>query len=157
MYVAASGTEAASLAAEIGDGLILAGDSRDALRTYIDEGGEGPRLAEMLVNVEENEDEALATVHERWPNPGIPGELSTELPLPRHFEQAATAIQPADLRGKALTGTDVETYVSQISDLANAGYTHVFLHQVGTDQDAFFRFASERLLPAVRSMSNEAA
>jgi len=53
VYVAASGTEAASLAAEIGDGLILAGDSRDALTTYIDEGGEGPRLAELIVNVEE--------------------------------------------------------------------------------------------------------
>lgn len=156
LYVAASGTEAASLAAEIGDGLIVAGDSRDALRTFIDEGGEGPRLAEMIVNVEENEDRALATVHERWPNPVIPGELSTELPLPRHFEQAATVTEPADLRGKVLTGTNVDTYLSQISELSSAGYTHVFLHQVGTDQDAFFRFASERLLPAVRA-TNEAA
>jgi G6PDH family F420-dependent oxidoreductase len=157
LYLAASGTEAASLAAEIGDGLILAGDSRDALRTYVDEGGDGPRLAEMLVNVEENEDRALATIHERWPNPAIPGELSAELPLPRHFEQAASVTQPDDLRGKALTGTDVERYVSKISELSSAGYTHVFLHQVGTDQDAFFRFATERLLPAVRSSSNEAA
>jgi coenzyme F420-dependent glucose-6-phosphate dehydrogenase len=156
LYVAASGTEAAALAAEIGDGLIVAGDSRDALRTFIDEGGEGPRLAEMLVNVEDNEDRALATVHERWPNPVIPGELNTELPLPRHFEQAASVTEPADLRGKVLTGTNVDTYLSQISELSSAGYTHVFLHQVGTDQDAFFRFASERLLPAIRS-TNEAA
>ena len=151
VYVAASGTEAASLAAEIGDGLILAGDSRDALRTYIDEAGEGPRLVELLVNVEDDEERALAGLHARWPNPGIPGELSVELPLPRHFEQAASVIEPQDLRGKALIGTNVDTYLSQISDLASAGYTHVFLHQVGTDQDAFFRFASERLLPAIRS------
>ena len=157
VYVAATGTEAASLAAEIGDGLILAGDSRDALRTYLDEAGEGPRLVELLVNVEDDEERALAGLHARWPNPGIPGELSVELPLPRHFEQAASVIEPQDLRGKALTGTNVDTYLSQISDLASAGYTHVFLHQVGTDQDAFFRFASERLLPAVRSMSDAAA
>ena len=110
-----------------------------------------PRLAEMTVNVEENEDRALATVHERWPNPVIPGELNAELPLPRHFEQAASVTEPADLRGKVLTGTNVDTYLSQISELSSAGYTHVFLHQVGTDQDAFFRFASERLLPAIRS------
>jgi len=157
LYLAASGTEAASLAAEIGDGLILAGDSRDALRTYVDKGGEGPRLVEMLVNVEEDEDSALATLHRRWPNPVIPGELSTELPLPRHFEQAASVTQPKDLRGSALTGTNVDTYLSQISELSSAGYTHVFFHQVGTDQDAFFRFASERLLPAVRSAANAAA
>jgi coenzyme F420-dependent glucose-6-phosphate dehydrogenase len=156
LYLAASGTEAASLAAQLGDGLIVAGDTRDALRTYIDEGGDGPRLAEMLVNVEDDEDRALATTHEKWPNPAIPGELSAELPLPRHFEQAASGVKPEDLRGKVLTGANVDTYLSQISELSSAGYTHVFLHQVGTDQDAFFRFASERLLPAVRS-TNEAA
>jgi G6PDH family F420-dependent oxidoreductase len=157
LYLAASGSEAASLAAEIGDGLIVSGDSREALRTYVDEGGDGPRLAEMLVNVEENEERALAAIHRHWPNPAIPGELSAELPLPRHFDQAASVTQPGDLRGKALTGTDVETYVERIRELSSAGYTHVFLHQIGTDQDAFFRFASERLLPALRSTSHEAA
>jgi coenzyme F420-dependent glucose-6-phosphate dehydrogenase len=157
LYLAASGTEAASLAADIGDGLILAGDTREALRTYIDEGGDGPRLTELLVNVEEPEDRALATLHRQWPNPTIPGELSAELPLPRQFEQAASVTAPADLRDKALTGTNVETYVSKLSELSSAGYTHVFLHQVGTDQDAFFRFASERMIPAIRSTSNEAA
>jgi len=157
LYLAASGSEAASLAAEIGDGLIVSGDSREALDTYVDEGGDGPRLTELLVNVEENEERALAAIYERWPNPAIPGELSVELPLPRHFEQAASAAQPGDLRGKALTGTTVEPYLERIRGLASAGYTHVFLHQTGTDQDAFFRFAGERLLPALRAMSHEAA
>jgi G6PDH family F420-dependent oxidoreductase len=157
LYLAASGTEAASLAVEIADGLILAGDPREALRAYVDRGGSGPRLTELLVNVEEPEERALATLHQHWPNPAIPGELSAELSLPRHFEQAASVTDPADLRDKALTGTNVETYLSKISELSSAGYTHVFLHQVGADQDAFFRFASERLIPAVRSTSNEAA
>jgi coenzyme F420-dependent glucose-6-phosphate dehydrogenase len=157
LYVAASGTAAASLAAEIGDGLVMAGDARDALQTYLDEGGNGPRFAELTVNVADDEERALAEVHERWPNPAIPGELSTELPLPRHFEQAASATQPDDIRGKALVGTDVESYLSKIEELQQAGYTDIFLHQVGRDQDAFFRFANDRLLPAWRSRSNEAA
>ena len=72
-------------------------------------------------------------------------------------EQAASAAQPGDLRGKALTGTTVEPYLERIRGLASAGYTHVFLHQIGTDQDAFFRFAGERLLPALRATSHEAA
>ncbi len=157
LYLAASGTAAASLAAEIGDGLIVSGDAREPLQTYVGEGGDGPRVAELVVNVTDDEERALAEVHERWPNPVIPGELSTELPLPRHFEQAAGATQPNDVRGKALVGTDVETYLSKLEELWTAGYTNIFLHQVGTGQDAFFRFASERLLPAVRSRTNEAA
>lgn len=32
---------------------------------------------------------ASETVRTSWPLPAIPGELSSELPLPRHFEQAA--------------------------------------------------------------------
>ena len=37
------------------------------------------------------EDEAAArkTALEWWPNAAVPGDLSQELPLPRHFEQAA--------------------------------------------------------------------
>jgi G6PDH family F420-dependent oxidoreductase len=157
VYVAASGSEAASLAAEIGDGLIVAGVSQEAVDTYDADGGIGPRLAEIVVNADDDEQRALETIKEVWPNSGIPGELSTELPLPRHFEQAASAIHTEDLRGSATIGTDPKAYVDKLNELARSGFTHVFLHQVGKDQDRFFRFASDTLLPAVREAFAEAA
>ena len=157
VYVAASGPEAASLAAEIGDGLIVAGVSREAVDTYDAEGGVGPRLAEIVVNADDDEERALETIKEVWPNSAIPGELSAELPMPRHFEQAASAVRVEDLRGSATLGTAPEPYLEILHQLARSGFTHVFLHQVGADQDRFFGFARDALLPAVREAFAEAA
>jgi coenzyme F420-dependent glucose-6-phosphate dehydrogenase len=157
VYVAASAGESASLAAEIGDGLIVPGPSQEPLDAYDADGGIGPRMAELLVNADDSEDRALRTIRDRWPNPGIPGELSAELPLPRHFEQAAEAIEPADLRETATLGTDPKPYIEKLNELRQMGFTHVFLHQVGADQDAFFAFASDALVPAVREAFAEAA
>jgi G6PDH family F420-dependent oxidoreductase len=157
VYVAASGAEAASLAAEIGDGLIVSGTSQEAADTYVAEGGVGPRLAELLVNADADERRALETIKHLWPNPGIPGELAAELPLPRHFEQAAAVVRAEELRGSATIGTDVGGYVDTLHELSRSGFTHAFLHQVGTEQERFFRFASEDLLPAVREAFPAAA
>jgi G6PDH family F420-dependent oxidoreductase len=151
VYLAAGGTEAATLAAEIGDGLIASGSTEEPVEVFQAEGGIGPRLAELLVDADDDEERALATIRDRWPTPGIPGELSAELPLPRHFEQAATTVQDDDLRGAAITGTDVAPYLERVAVLRRAGFTHVFLHQVGPDQDGFFGFAGDRLLPALRA------
>jgi coenzyme F420-dependent glucose-6-phosphate dehydrogenase len=147
VYVAASGPEAASLAAEIGDGLIASGGSEEAINTFQAERGVGPRLSESLVD--DDESRALARLRDRRPNPGIPGELSAELPLPRHLEQAATAVHEVDLRGAAVTGTDVGPYRDRIVPLRDAGYTHVFLHQVGPTKRRSSGSRGERLLPAL--------
>jgi coenzyme F420-dependent glucose-6-phosphate dehydrogenase len=155
VYLAAGGPEAASLAAEIGDGLIASGDSNGTIDAFEVEGGMGPRLAEVLVDADDDEERALARLRDRWPTPAIPGELSAELPLPRHFEQAATAVREDDLRDAAITGTDVGPYVERVNGLRTAGFTHVFFHQVGQDQERFFRFAGD-LLGAVSGSVAEA-
>jgi G6PDH family F420-dependent oxidoreductase len=157
VYLAAGGAEAAALAAEIGDGLIVSGEAGDAVDVFQVEGGIGPRLAEMVLDADEDAERAIANLRDRWPTPAISGELSAELPLPRHFEQAATGVRDDELRHAAVTGTDVEPYVERVAELRGAGVTHVFLHQIGPDQEPFFRFADERLLPALRAASPEAA
>jgi G6PDH family F420-dependent oxidoreductase len=155
IYVAASGSEAARLAAEIGDGLMCSGPNEEVVRTYGDAGGGGPRLAEMLVCVAD-EDEAIRTIHERWPNPGIPGDASAELPLPSDFEEAATGVREDDLRSSSVVGLGVEPYVERIDEYARMGFTHIFLHHVGTDQEPLLQLAQRELIPAVRNIETAA-
>jgi coenzyme F420-dependent glucose-6-phosphate dehydrogenase len=156
IHVAASGAEAAELAAEIGDGLLCSGPNEDAVRTYRDAGGGGPRMAEMLVCVAE-EDEALQTIRRQWPNPAIPGDASAELPLPSDFEKAATAVRDGDLQASAVIGSEVQPYLDRIGEYIRMGFTHIFLHQVGKDQSRFLDFAEHELLPAVRAISTDSA
>jgi hypothetical protein len=44
-------------------------------------------------------------------------------------------------------GPNVDRYAEQIDAYEQAGYDHVYLHQVGPDQEGFLRFAERELLP----------
>ena len=70
-----------------------------------------------------------------------------ELPLPRHFEQAAEAVTPEDVAESVVCGPDPERHLAAIREYAEAGYDHVYVHQVGPDQEGFFRFYESEVLP----------
>jgi G6PDH family F420-dependent oxidoreductase len=150
VYVAAGGKASAELAATIGDGLITTSPDKQVVHAFAEAGGTGPRIAEMAVSFDQDESKALKNVLRSWPLMGIPGELPAELPLPRHFEQAAAQMRLDDVRDKVVAGADVARYSDRIRVYADAGLDHVFLHQVGRDQEPFFRFAERELLPALR-------
>ena len=46
-------------------------------------------------------------------------------------------------------GPDPEPYLEQIRKYADAGFTHVYIHQIGANQDEFLEFAARELLPKV--------
>jgi hypothetical protein len=38
-----------------------------------------------------------------------------------------------------------------IGEYIDAGYDHVYLHQIGPDQEGFLRFAERELMPALKT------
>ena len=76
-----------------------------------------------------------------------PGRRSQELPLPRHFEQAAKLVTPDDLAEKLPLGPDPQRHLESIKAFVDAGYDHVYIHQIGPDQDGFFNFFEKELAP----------
>ena len=147
IVVAASGQAAAELAARAGDGFWGVSPESELLETYAGAGGGGPRYGQVTVCWAGEEKEAVRTAHEWWPTAGLPGELSQELPLPRHFEQAAELVTPQMIAEALPVGPDPERHVSAIREYFDAGYDHVYVHQVGPDQDGFFEFYQREVLP----------
>ena len=148
IYVAASGKKAVQLAAEAGDGLIALVPDAGMIGRFEEAGGSGkPRLAEIQALYDDSEDDALKKVLEYWPNMGLGGELSQELPLPRHFEQAAGSLSIEDVRDHVAAGPDPDVHIGMIKRFVDAGYTHVWVHQIGPDQDRFFDFYEKEVLP----------
>ena len=92
-----------------------------------------------------SEREAVETAHSWWPNAATEGELTQELPLPRHFEQAAGMVTPEDVAEAVVCGPDPEPYRKQIDEFGDVGFDHVYIHQVGPDQEGFLRFARSEL------------
>jgi coenzyme F420-dependent glucose-6-phosphate dehydrogenase len=138
MIVSAFGTMAAQLAARVGDGFWGHGSDAVTLSDYADAGGTGPRYAQLNVCYGTSVDECVRTVHEQWPNTAIPGQLSQDLPTWTHFEQATALVRPEDLTKKVLCGPDREAILEKVGEFAANGIDHIYLHQIGPDQDAFF-------------------
>ena len=150
LYVAASGEGAATLAAELGDGLITTAPDAALVDAFRSADGQGPVLGEVTACWGMPEEDAFDEVLRRWPLPGIGGDASTELSHPAEFASAARDVTADDLRGKVVVGEDPSAFVQQVRGFAEAGFTHVVLHQIGTEQAAFLRAAEDEILPALR-------
>ena len=147
IIVAGAGPKAAELAARVGDGFWGVAPQAELLETFAKAGGDGPRYGQATVCWAETEDEAKETAYRVWPNAGIMGELAQELPTPTHFEQAAQMVTPDDLAESLPLGPDPERHVESLRQYLDAGYDHVYVHQIGPDQEGFIRFYEREVLP----------
>ena len=147
LIVAASGSESAELAAQIGDGLWTVGPEAEVVKAFTAAGGSGPRIGQLTLCYAVSADDALATVREIWPIVGLKGPLNQELPNPAHFEQAAEMVTDDDIRDALPLGPAAGPVLEQLAEFEQAGYDHVYLHQIGPDQAGFFEFWERELLP----------
>jgi coenzyme F420-dependent glucose-6-phosphate dehydrogenase len=71
-----------------------------------------------------------------------------ELPLPAHFEEAAEVLDADDVAESVVCGSDPERHRAAIQEYVDAGYDHVYVHQVGPEQEGFFAFYEREILPS---------
>jgi G6PDH family F420-dependent oxidoreductase len=148
IYIAAGGPKSAELAGRCGDGLIATAPDENVTKRFRLAGGSGKDCyAEMTVCWAEDDAQGLHTAFEYWPNLAIAGELSQVLPVPAHFEQAARMLSEEDLAENLVYGNNVDRYLERLSKYQQAGFSHVFIHQIGPDQAGFFRFCERELMP----------
>jgi len=148
IMVAASGQHAAEAAGRIGDGLISTAPVANIVEQFDAAGGSGkPRYGQLTVCWAQDEASGRRIVHDYWPNGGVQGELSQELPSPAFFEQAAQMVREEDIAEKIPCGPDPGCHLKQIKVFMEAGFDHVYIHQVGPDQEGFFQFYERHVLP----------
>jgi G6PDH family F420-dependent oxidoreductase len=147
VLVSALGQKSVSLAARIGDGLISTQPDRESLEQYAAEGGKGPRQGGLKVCWGRDEQAARKTAFELWPNTMLPGQLSQELALPSHFEQASQLVTEDALAEMVACGPDPERHVASIRKYLDAGFDEVYVSQIGGDQAGFFDFYRRELAP----------
>ena len=149
IIVSGFGPKAIDLAAEIGDGYWGSAPQAELVDRYRDAGGTGPRYAQLNVCWATDTASARKTVHEFWPNAGIGGQLSQDLPTWTHFEEAAAMVSEADATRHVPCGPVVEPILESVRTYLDAGYDHLYFHQIGPDQDGFLRFWADELAPAL--------
>jgi G6PDH family F420-dependent oxidoreductase len=150
IVVSGFGQESAALAGRIGDGYWGTAPEKDLLDTYASAGGDGPRYAQLTLCWADDEESARKTVREIWPTGGLSGQLAQDLPTWTHFEQATEPLTIEQVTETTPCGPDIlDELLTTIRKYEDAGYDHVYFHQIGPDQEGFFRFWERELGPAL--------
>jgi G6PDH family F420-dependent oxidoreductase len=148
IYIAASGSESAELAAEIADGLISTSSGGEVVKAFRNSArSEKPRYGMVKVCWAYSQEEARETVKHWWPTSMVSGPLHSDLPTPKHFEDVVEAAGEPKIPEDTVLGPNPNSYLKAIQTLRENGYDHIYLHQIGPDQEGFFKFFKNELMP----------
>lgn len=147
IYVAASGRLAAELAGE-NDGLISTSPDGEVVQAFEQAGGRGkPRVGQFAVCYDEDVARARRTAHSAWPISGLSGNVNWEIKTVEHFDQLVQGVSEDQVAKAIICGPDPGPVLEKIEAFVEAGFDHVYIHQVGPDQERFFDWASREVLP----------
>jgi coenzyme F420-dependent glucose-6-phosphate dehydrogenase len=154
IIVAADAKASAELAGRIGDGLIAVSASEQLVQTFEEAGGtRKPRYGQVDVCVAADEAEARRIAHRQWAAPAaIPSRLLTKLRVPADFQAVVDLVSEEQVSKRVVCSHDPEVHLAKIREFADAGFDHVHVHQVGADQETFFRFYEREVLPRTREL-----
>jgi coenzyme F420-dependent glucose-6-phosphate dehydrogenase len=146
--VAAAKPLAAELAGRAAEAFIGTAPDRELIDEFESAGGTGkPKYGQITGCWAASAEEGARIACEVWPNAVLGGDLGQELALPLHYEQATENVTPEDLVEAIPCGPDPDRWLAEIRAYEDAGYTHIYFHQIGRDQEGFLRFWSEELQP----------
>jgi G6PDH family F420-dependent oxidoreductase len=148
VYVAGGAPRAAELAGRIGDGFISAAPRHKHVEAFEDSGGKGkPKIAMMHCAYDVDARKGLKRATKLWPNLALKRPLRHDLATPSDFNGATAMIDEEDIAEIIPCGPDAARYLEEIRKYDDAGFTHLYIHQIGDNQDEFAEFAARELMP----------
>jgi G6PDH family F420-dependent oxidoreductase len=148
ILVSAFGPKALEVAARIGEGFVSTMPDGDAVKQFRSQGG-GDRVCQagFKAAYADSEEEGARIAYEKWPNAGVPGELSQVLPSPKHFEQASQLVTQDMVKEAFVCGNDPDAHLEQIDEYARAGFDEVYVANTGPHWEGLFDLYAKHVLP----------
>ena len=80
----------------------------------------------------------------------MPGQLAQDLPTLTHFEQAFEQASEDDATTSVPCGPDlIDALRDSVQQYVDAGYDHLYFHQIGPDQEGFLDYWHRELRAAL--------
>jgi len=148
VLISGFGPKATSLAARIGDGYVSTMPDGELVTQFRKEGG-GTKVAQagFKAAYAESEEEGAELAYQKWPNAGVPGELSQVLPSPKHFEQASQLVTQDMVQEAFVCGNDPEAHLEMIAKYADAGFDELYVANTGPHSQGLFDLYAKHILP----------
>ncbi len=79
--------------------------------------------------------------------------LKVELALPSELKAAANLVTEEHIEESVVCGTDLQAHLKEIESYARAGFDHIYVHQVGPQQEECIRFYEREILPSLKKIA----
>lgn len=147
IVLSAGGPVAAGLAGRTADGLIIDGPERELVDRFQAEGDDDSRpvYGKLMVCWDPDRAQARRTALAWWPV-GAVGTAGADLRLPSDFASVAQHLDDDAATAAIVVTDDIDDVAEAVGRFADAGATHLSIHQVGPDQHAFLEAVAAALL-----------
>jgi G6PDH family F420-dependent oxidoreductase len=151
IYVSGFGPQATALAGRIGDGYCTTMPDADLVRVFREAGDpKRPVQGALKVCWAETEQAGIETAHRLWASDLLPGQLGQTLPRPKDFEAATSLVTLDAVAQQIPCGPDLHRQVEAVQRYVDAGFDEVYVQQIGSHHEEFFRAWAHEVLPALR-------
>ena len=121
---------------------------RGAVEAFERAGGDGkPRYGQLPSAGPRPRSRRVETAHEVWPNAAMGGRSARSCRSRRTSRPSAELVTEEQSPSRSSAAPTPERHLEAIASTSEAGFTHVYVHQVGPDQEGFIRFYADEILP----------
>lgn len=147
IVVSGFGEKSITSAATMADGFVTTRPLAEHVKNYRKANGAGPAIGVTKVCWAADEDQARRTAFELWPTEAVSGELSQELPMPKHFEEVVSVVTEDMVANSLPCGPDPELHLEALRQYVDAGFDELYVNQIGEDARGFFKFFNSEIRP----------
>lgn len=159
IYIATAGPVTAKRTGREVDGIITPGATLEKVGGILDKFAEGareagkdpdamPKILQLHLSWAPTREEAVANAMTEWPNGGMKFPKG-DIRSPYDFEQMARLVRPEDFEGRMPISEDPDAHRAEIQRFVDAGFTHIYLHNVGRNQREWIDTFARDVLPAL--------
>ncbi|MBI3976888.1 MAG: TIGR03557 family F420-dependent LLM class oxidoreductase [Chloroflexi bacterium] len=160
IYVATSGPVNAERTGRFADGIITVGAADEKIRMLMGRFEKGareagkdpakmPRIIQLHVSYAATGEQATEQAMTEWPNGGMRFPKQ-DIRTPEDFEAIRPLVRPEDFAGRVLISADIEEHRAHVQRYLDLGFTEVYLHNVGANQEEFLQAYGRHVLPRLR-------
>ncbi len=134
------------------DGLITVQAEPEKLRRIVDafreEGGEGKPLSlQVHVAYAETDEEARNAAFEQWRTNIFASQVLSDIKTPEQFDALAQTVRPQDMDKAVRISSDLKQHLAWLQEYVAIGFDHIYLHEVGLNQERFIDTFGANVLP----------
>lgn len=159
IYVATSGPIMSERTGRLTEGIITVGaadEKIDMLMARFEKGAREagkdpskmPRIIQIHISWAETQEMALENAMREWPNGGM-NFPKQDIRSPEDFAAMARLVRPDNFTGRVFISPDLDAHRAQIQHYLSLGFTEVYVHNVGRNQEEFIQAFGQKVIPAL--------